>query len=359
MLSVEDAVALLASRLGVVEGSESVHLVQADGRVLAQDVTAPLPLPPFTNSAVDGYALRGEDLPVGAEKTFPVVDWVQAGAAADHAAAPGRAIRIFTGAPMPAGADTVFMQEDVRIEEAGTVILPPGLKRGANVRPTGEDIAKGQVVLKAGHRLRPQDIALAAALGRTEVEVRRRIRVAVFSTGNEIVAPGADRKPVQLFDSNRFMLMAMLARLGCEIDDLGILRDDPQAIASVLEGAVASHDLILTSGGVSTGEADYVKAAVESVGKLVFWRMAIKPGRPVAMGVIGGTPFIGLPGNPVASFVTFAYLARPAILALSGTALQMPPPSRSVPPSSIEKKPAAASMSALVCARAATGCSRP
>jgi len=178
---------------------------------------------------------------------------------------------------------------------------------------------------KTCHRLRPQDIALAAALGRTEVEVRRRIRVAVFSTGNEIVAPGTDRKPVQLFDSNRFMLMAMLARLGCEIDDLGILRDDRQAIASVLEGAVASHDLILTSGGVSTGEADYVKAAVESVGKLVFWRMAIKPGRPVAMGVIGGTPFIGLPGNPVASFVTFAYLARPAILALSGTALQMPP----------------------------------
>ena len=162
MLSVEDAVALLASRLGVVEGSESVALVQADGRVLAQDVIAPLPLPPFTNSAVDGYALRGEDLPVSKEATFPVVDWVQAGAAADHAAAPGRAIRIFTGAPMPAGADTVFMQEDVRVEQTGTVILPPGLKRGANVRPTGEDIAEGQVVLKAGHRLRPQDIALAA-----------------------------------------------------------------------------------------------------------------------------------------------------------------------------------------------------
>ena len=325
MLSVEDAVALLASRLGVVEGSEPVSLVRADGRVLAQDVTAPLPLPPFTNSAVDGYALRSEDLPSSAEKTFPVVDWVQAGASADHAAAPGRAIRIFTGAPMPAGADTVFMQEDVRVEETGTVILPPGLKRGANVRPTGEDIAEGQVVLKAGHRLRPQDIALAAALGRTQLAVRRRIRVAVFSTGNEIVAPGTHRKPVQLFDSNRFMLMAMLARMGCEVDDLGILRDDPQAIAAVLEGAAASHDLILTSGGVSTGEADYVKAAVESVGKLVFWRMAIKPGRPVAMGVIGGTPFIGLPGNPVASFVTFAYLARPAILALSGTPLRLPP----------------------------------
>ena len=325
MLSVEDAVALLGSRLSVIEGSEPVALVLSDGRVLARDLTAPLPLPPFTNSAVDGYALRGEDLPADAERSFPVVDWVQAGAVAEHAAAPGRAIRIFTGAPMPAGADTVFMQEDVRVEEAGTVILPPGLKRGANVRPKGEDISAGQVVLKGGHRLRPQDIALAAALGHTQVEVRRRIRVAVFSTGDEIVAPGAPRRSAQLFDSNRFMLMAMLTRLGCAVDDLGILRDDPKAIVSVLEGAVASHDLILTSGGVSTGEADYVKAAVESVGKLVFWRMAIKPGRPVAMGVIGGTPFIGLPGNPVASFVTFAYLARPAILALSGTPLQLPP----------------------------------
>lgn len=326
MLSVDDAVALLASRLDVVAGRDSVPLVAADGRVLARDLAAPLPLPPFTNSAVDGYALRGEDLPAGKEKAFPVVDWVQAGAAATAAAMPGRAIRIFTGAPMPAGADTVFMQEDVRVDAAGQVVLPAGLKRGANVRPAGEDITLGQVVLEAGQRLRPQDIALAAALGHTTVDVRRRIRVAIFSTGNEIVAPGTPRGPVQLYDSNRFMLAAMLGRLGCEIDDLGILRDDPDATASLLQSAAQSHDLILTSGGVSTGEADYVKAAVEKVGKLVFWRMAIKPGRPVAMGVIGGTPFIGLPGNPVASFVTFAYVARPAILALSGTPLRMPPP---------------------------------
>ena len=325
LLSVDAAMALLPSRLGVVEDSETVTLVQADGRVLARDIAAPLPLPPFTNSAVDGYALRGEDLPVGEEKAFSVVDFVQAGACADVAATAGRAIRIFTGAPMPAGADTVFMQEDVRVEKDGKVVLPPGLKRGSNVRPTGEDIAVGQVVLKAGHRLRPQDVALAAALGQTGLEVRRRIRVAVFSTGNEIVSPGAGRGPVQLFDSNRFMLLAMLGRLGCEVDDLGILRDDPAATAAMLKSAAARHDLILTSGGVSTGEADYVKAAVESVGTLVFWRMAIKPGRPVAMGVIDGTPFIGLPGNPVASYVTFAYVARPAILALSGTPMQLPP----------------------------------
>ncbi len=323
MLTVEEGVELLVSRLGIVEGSESVMLEQSDGRVLAQDLAAPLSLPPFTNSAVDGYALRGEDLPVGTAKAFAVAEAIQAGAAAGAAALPGSAIRIFTGAPMPTGADTVFMQEDVRVE-AGKVILPPGLKRGANVRPAGEDVAVGQVVLKAGHRLRPQDVALAAALGRTRLDVRRRIRVAVFSTGNEIVSPGVERGPVQLYDSNRFMLLAMLARLGCDAHHLGILRDDPAATASMLEQAAANHDLLLASGGVSTGEADYVKAAVETVGKLVFWRMAIKPGRPVAMGVIHGTPFIGLPGNPVASYVTFAYVARPAILALSGTSVQLP-----------------------------------
>jgi len=326
LLSVDDAVALLPSRLGVVEGSEQLGLTQADGRVLAEDIAAPFPLPPFTNSAVDGYAVRGEDLPVDQEKTFAIADLVQAGGSADVAATAGRAIRIFTGAPMPPGADTVFMQEDVHLEASGkAVVLPSGLKRGSNVRPAGEDVRVGQVVLKAGHRLRPQDVALAAALGRTEVEVRRRIRVAVFSTGNEIVSPGAPRGPTQLFDSNRFMLLSMLARLGCAVDDLGILRDDPTATAAMLKAAAADHDLILTSGGVSTGEADYVKAAVESIGTLVFWRMAIKPGRPVAMGVIDGTPFIGLPGNPVASYVTFAYVARPAILALSGTPVGLPP----------------------------------
>jgi molybdopterin molybdotransferase len=190
------------------------------------------------------------------------------------------------------------------------------------VRPAGEDIALGYAALEAGRRLRPQDVALAAAFGLTHVEVRRRIRVAVFSTGNELVSPGAPRAPSQLFDSNRFMLAAMLARLGCEVSDLGILRDDRVSLADGLKKVAGSHDLILTTGGVSTGEEDHVKASVESVGTLVLWRMAIKPGRPVAMGIIGGTPFIGLPGNPVASFVTFVHVVRPTILALAGAALQ-------------------------------------
>jgi molybdopterin molybdotransferase len=231
-------------------------------------------------------------------------------------------MRIFTGAPMPAGADTVFMQEDVRLDDEGKLVLPQGLRTGANVRPAGEDIPVGSAALAAGQRLRPQDIALAAAFGLTHLEVRRRIRVAVFSTGDELVSPGTPRAAAQVFDSNRFMLMAMLRRLGCEVSDLGIIRDDRDALAHCLKKVAGAHDLILTTGGVSTGEEDHVKSAVESAGKLVLWRMAIKPGRPVAMGIIAGTPLIGLPGNPVASFVTFVHVVRPTVLALAGAAQQ-------------------------------------
>lgn len=318
MMSVDEAVAIIAARVAAVHDVESVSLGAADGRILAGDILAPLPLPPFTNSAVDGYAVRSRDLPQGEEQAFVVTGRVAAGGSADSAIQPGRAVRIFTGAPMPDGADTVFMQEDVRIDEAGRVVLPAGLKPGANVRPAGEDIALGHAALKAGRRLQPQDVALAAAFGLTHVEVTRRIRVAVFSTGNEIVSPGSPRAPSQLFDSNRFMLAAMLARLGCEVSDLGIIRDDRASLAGGLKKVADAHDLILTTGGVSTGEEDHVKASVESAGTLVLWRMAIKPGRPVAMGIIGGTPFIGLPGNPVASFVTFAHVVRPTVLALAG-----------------------------------------
>jgi molybdopterin molybdotransferase len=316
MMSVDEAVSLIAARVTPVRDIESVALVGADGRILAHDIAAPLPLPPFTNSAVDGYAVASRDLPRKDEQAFPVTGRVQAGSAATPVK-PGQAMRIFTGAPMPDGADTVFMQEDVRLED-GQVVLPAGLKPGANVRPAGEDIPAGHAALKAGRRLRPQDVALVAAFGLTQLDVVRRVRVAVFSTGNELVSPGEARGAAQLFDSNRFMLMAMLARLGCEVSDLGILRDDRASLAHALQQVAATHDLILTTGGVSTGEEDHVKAAVESVGRLVLWRMAIKPGRPVAMGIIDGSPLIGLPGNPVASFVTFVHVVRPTVLALSG-----------------------------------------
>jgi molybdopterin molybdotransferase len=331
MMSVDEAVGIIAARVTAVNDVETVSLRAVDGRILASDVSAPLPLPPFTNSAVDGYAVRGGDLPQGEEQAFQIAGRVEAGSPAGAAIRPGQVTRIFTGAPMPEGADTVFMQEDVRLDNSGRVVLPAGLKPGANVRPAGEDIPLGHRALKAGQRLRPQDIALAAAFGLTQLAVIRRIRVAVFSTGNEVVSPGAPRAAAQLFDSNRFMLMAMLGRLGCTVSDLGILRDDRASLADGLRKAADAHDLILTTGGVSTGEEDHVKAGVESVGSLVLWRMAIKPGRPVAMGIIGGTPLIGLPGNPVASFVTFVHVVRPTVLALAGATPQplVPMPVRS------------------------------
>ncbi len=317
MLSVDEAVGIIASRVKAVGETEAVSLVEADGRILARDIAAPLPLPPFTNSAVDGYAVRSGELPHSGERAFPVGGRVPAGASA-KSGQPGHAARIFTGAPMPEGTDTVFMQEDVRIDDAGQVVLPPGLKPGANVRPAGEDIPEGYLALTCGRRLRPQDVALAAAFGLTQLDVVRRLRIAVFSTGDELASPGTTRAAAQLFDSNRFMLMAMLRRLGCDVSDLGILRDEPASLASALKEVAGRHDLVLTTGGVSTGEEDHVRAGIGSAGSLVLWRMAIKPGRPVAMGIIDGTPFIGLPGNPVASFVTFVHVVRPTVLALSG-----------------------------------------
>ena len=316
LLSIEQVERLIAERVTPVAETETVALTEARGRVLAHDVIAPIDLPPFDNSAVDGYAVRHADLG-RAETTLSVVDRLTAGRAAARAVVSGEAIRIFTGAPMPAQADTVFMQEDVRLE-GGKVIVPPGLKRGANRRLAGEDVAKGTVALAAGRRLQPQDLSLAAALGLQTLPVRRRVRAAIFSTGDEIVEPGASLPDAGLYDANRALLRALLARLDADVSDLGILRDDPAGLSERLAAAAARHDLVLTSGGVSTGEADYVRGAIEQSGKLVFWRVAIKPGRPVAMGVLQGAAFVGLPGNPVAVFVTFARVVRPLLLRLAG-----------------------------------------
>ena len=323
LMPVADAERLIGERVMPVGGSERVSLREAAGRVLAQDVIAPVSVPPFDNSAVDGYAVRAADLGGKSESRLTIVDRVAAGHPASHAIKAGEAIRIFTGAPMPAEADTVFMQEDCRVE-GGAVIVPPGLKCGANRRLAGEDIRAGAVALPAGRRLGVQHIALAAALGLTSLDVRRRARVALFSTGDEIVEPGTALPRATLFDSNRYLLAGLLARLGAEVTDLGILRDDPKDLAGAIAAAAIDHDLVLTSGGVSTGDADHVRTAIESIGKIVFWRLAIKPGRPVAMGVIrggnagDGAAFVGLPGNPVAAFVTFVRVVRPLLLRLAG-----------------------------------------
>jgi molybdopterin molybdotransferase len=272
---------------------------------------------------VDGYAVRHADVTGERESRLAVVDRLAAGHAARRPLEPGQAVRIFTGAPMPDGADTVFMQEDCRVEN-GVVVLPPGLKVGANRRLTGEDVRAGTVVLPAGRFLSAQDVALAAALGLTDLPVRRRVRVAIFSTGDEIVDPGTALRPAALYDANRFLLAGMLERLNAAVTDLGILPDDPERLRSALVEAARDHDLVLTSGGVSTGEADHVRRAVEQAGSLVFWRVGIKPGRPVAMGVLPGADagsaaaFVGLPGNPAAVFVTFARIVRPLLLRLAG-----------------------------------------
>ncbi|MDT7951478.1 MAG: molybdopterin molybdotransferase MoeA [Acetobacteraceae bacterium] len=320
--SLDAALALIASGVTAAAGVVEVPLLEADGRILASDLVAAVDLPPFANSAVDGYAVCLADL--AADPVLPVSGRLAAGAAAT-ALRPGSTQRIFTGAMLPPGADTVFMQEDVKALE-GRVRFPTGLKRGANTRPAGEDVARGAVALAAGTRLRPQEIALAAALGCELLPVRERLRVALFSTGDELVDPGSAPGPAQRFDSNRLLLAALCRRAGADITDLGILPDRRDAIAAALRAAAGSHDAILTTGGVSAGEEDHVRDAVEAAGRLAWWRVAIKPGRPVAMGEIEGTAFLGLPGNPVAAFVTFVRLARPLLAALVGETWRPPEP---------------------------------
>ncbi|HEV2553998.1 MAG TPA: gephyrin-like molybdotransferase Glp [Bosea sp. (in: a-proteobacteria)] len=319
LMTLEEAATRVATLASPIAGIETVPLAQADGRVLARDIAAPLDLPPFANSAVDGYAVCHADLALTGSSRLPVGGRVAAGADAAGVAVQGIAVRVFTGAPMPQGADTVFMQEDVELE-GPVAVLPPGLAKGANARPAGEDIARGAPAAAAGQRMRPQDLALLSALGLTEVAVRRRPRVAIFSTGDELTEPGQPLGPAAIYDANRALLRAMVTRAGAEVVDLGILRDEAGGLARALVEAAASCDLVLTSGGVSTGEEDHVKVALEQVGDLAFWRIGIKPGRPVALGRIGAVPFIGLPGNPVAVFVTFAFVARALIARLAGTA---------------------------------------
>jgi molybdopterin molybdotransferase len=321
LLRLDEMERLIDARLAPMPEIERVALREARGRVTAADIIAPRHLPPFDNSAVDGYAVRHADLVTNGDTRLRIGGRLTAGRADELEVGPGEAIRIFTGAPMPRGADTVFMQEDVT-DEGDAVVVPHGLKRGANRRLAGEDVRQGGVVLPVGTVLRPQHIALAAALGVTSFDVRRQLKVAIFSTGDEVVEPGTPLRPATIYDANRYLLSELLARAGVRVTDLGILADEPDALSRALKDAAADHDLIVTSGGVSTGEADYVRDAVEKIGSLVFWRVAIKPGRPVALGVIrngaDSAAFVGLPGNPVAVFVTFVRVVKVLLRRLSG-----------------------------------------
>jgi molybdopterin molybdotransferase len=326
---VDDALAQLSRVLVPVTEPENISLSSTLGRILAEDVSAGENVPPHDNSAVDGFAVYFDDLATNGETRLPIAGRVvAAGHPFPRPQSRGEAVRIFTGAPMPTGIggqvpDTVLMQEDCQTSET-EVTIPLGIRRGANRRSAGEDVSAGSVILRAGWRLRPQEIGLAAAIGRSELLVRAPLRAAIFSTGDEVRDPGAVRDPGTIYDSNRFALGALLKGLGVEVDDLGILPDNRETIANALTTAARDHDLIVTSGGVSTGGEDHVRGAVEDTGSLHFWRLAIKPGRPIALGQVARVPFIGLPGNPVAAMVTFLRVARPLILRLTGAETTSP-----------------------------------
>ncbi|OIP18784.1 MAG: molybdopterin molybdenumtransferase MoeA [Betaproteobacteria bacterium CG2_30_59_46] len=321
LLSADEALAFLLARVQPANKTEQIATADALGRVLAERLTSAVNVPPLDNSAMDGYAVQIADL-VNASTRLRVTQRIPAGTVGQPLEA-GLAARIFTGAPVPAGCDAVVMQEYCGVEgDTVTVSKPP--KMGENIRRSGEDIAAGAEILPAGIRLRPQEMGLAASVGIASLLVYRKLKVATFFTGDEIVMPGEPLKPGQIYNSNRFVLTGLLQALGCEVVDLGIVPDNFAATVKVLETAASGADLIITSGGVSVGEEDHVKAAVEAVGKLDLWKIAIKPGKPLAFGEVGEVPFIGLPGNPVSAFVTFCLFVRPFILRSQGIAAAAP-----------------------------------
>ena len=320
----DEALAELLAQAAPLAGTDTVNTFDADGRVLAQAATSPLQVPPTDNSSMDGYAVRCADVPAAGVE-LPVAQRIPAGAFGVPLAA-GTAARIFTGAPVPEGADAIVMQEDCEALDGDRVRVNAVPAQGQWIRRAGEDITRGAEVLAAGTRLTPAELGLAASIGLGTLQVARRPRVALFSTGDELVMPGdvppAQMKPGAIYNSNRFFLRAMLLRLGCEVSDLGIVPDRREATVAALREAAQGHDLILTSGGVSVGEEDHIKPAVERLGTLQLWQIAMKPGKPFAYGQIphagGSAHFMGLPGNPVSSFVTFGLLVRPFLLRLQG-----------------------------------------
>jgi molybdopterin molybdotransferase len=327
LLPLDEATERLLSHARPLTETESVSTFDADGRVLAQDVVSQLQVPPQDNSSMDGYAVRCADLQQQPGAPLIVSQRIPAGASG-QALQPGHAARIFTGAPIPAGADAVVMQEDCELVPApeadafASVKIAGTVAPGQWIRRSGEDVTRGSVVLAQGARLSPAGLGMAASVGMDRLQVVRRPRVALFSTGDELVMPGAvapaDMREGAIYNSNRFFLRAMLLRLGCEVSDLGIVPDQRAATVQALREASQRHDLILTSGGVSVGEEDHIRPAVESLGDLDLWQIAVKPGKPFAYGHVADAHFIGLPGNPVSSFVTFALLVRPFVLRLLG-----------------------------------------
>ena len=339
-LTIAEARQILFETLSPVTGWESVPVRQALGRVLFKDVVAPFDVPAHTNSAMDGYAVRIGDLSQEGETRLAVIGTAFAGNAFTGEVGAGQAVRVMTGAVLPNGADTVVVQECVRVE-GDALFIPAGQAAGQNVRLAGEDLARGNPALPAGKRLGPAEIGLLASLGIGEVIVRRRLRVAFFSTGDEIASISQPLRPGEVYDSNRYTLYGLLSRLGVELIDMGVVRDDPVALERALLDASAQADVILTTGGVSVGDADYVRELIARNGEVSFWKLNIKPGRPLAFGRVGKVWLFGLPGNPVSAMVTFCQVVSDALLTLMGCSPLPERPVFSVPcVSRIDKSPA-------------------
>ncbi|HUF80276.1 MAG TPA: gephyrin-like molybdotransferase Glp [Burkholderiales bacterium] len=338
-MPVDKAREVIARFLTPVSAIERIAVRAGLGRVLAADVISPLNVPAHDNSAMDGYAVRHADLKPGGDVSLMVVGSSFAGVPYRGAVKPGESVRIMTGGVVPAGADTIVMQEHVKADK-DRVTIGAGHKKGQNLRRAGEDLATGQTALKRGIALRPADIGLVSSLGIGELSVYRKLRVAFFSTGDELVSIGTPLQEGQIYDSNRYTIHGMLTRLGCEVLDMGVVRDDPERLERAFRDAAGAADVVITSGGVSVGEADFVKALLEKLGEVVFWKIAMKPGRPLAYGKIGAAHFFGLPGNPVSVMVTFYQFVRDALLKLSGLDPVPAVPTFKVPcASSLKKAP--------------------
>lgn len=328
---------VIAQFLAPIATVERVAVRTALGRVLAADVVSPVDVPSHDNSAMDGYAVRIADLKSNGKVTLKLVGSSFAGVPFKGAVGAGQCVRIMTGGVVPQGADTIVMQEHVEAKD-NDITIGAGHRQGQNLRKAGEDLQRGQPALKRGQPLRPAEIGLIASLGIPEVSVYRKLRVAFFSTGDELVSIGSPLGEGQIYDSNRYTIYGMLARLGCEIIDMGVIRDDPALLEAAFREAAAVADVVITSGGVSVGEADFVKVLLNKLGEVVFWKIAMKPGRPLAYGKIGNAHFFGLPGNPVSVMVTFYQFVRDALLKLSGQDPIEPLPTFRVPCTSTLKK---------------------
>ena len=323
-LRVEEARQRILAAVTPITDHEKLALRSALGRILAQDIVSPLNVPAHTNSAMDGIAVTSRDLPTKGTRILEVIGTAYAGVPFKGECHAGQCVRIMTGAPMPAGTDTVIMQEHINTQGSNKVLIGDSHRAGQNVRQAGEDIPKDATVLATGRKLVPADLGVLASLGIGEIPVKRRPRVAFFSTGDELRAIGETLGEGEIYDSNRYSLYGMLTRLGVEVLDLGVIRDEPQALREAFTHAAAMADVVITSGGVSVGDADYIKPVLSELGEINFWKIAMKPGRPLTFGQVGKALFFGLPGNPVAVMVTFYQFVLPALQYLSSGAIKQP-----------------------------------